>query len=80
VPTQAPTFAPISNAQIGPTSTPSERLTPTLAATPEQSSAAPTPDTPAPNLTLLIAAGVVAAILIIGLALIVSSRRRRMPK
>ena len=86
-PTQVPTFAPISIAQAGPTAAPTrERPTPTpiavAAATTDQSApTAPTPATTAPNLTVLIVAGVVAAILIIGLALIIFSRRRQgMPK
>jgi hypothetical protein len=81
-PTQVPTFAPISIAPAGLTAAPArERPTPTLTATPEQSPAMPMFETPAPNLTLLTVVGVVAVILIIGLALIIFSRRRQgMPK
>ncbi len=84
VPTQVPTYAPISIAQAGPTAAPMrERPTPTpiaVAAAPADQPPAAPPDSNPPNLTIFIVGGIVAAILIIGLALIVINRRQGMSR
>ena len=75
-PTPVPTFVPISIAAVGPTAAPSrERPTPTPIARGAATTDQP-PEIIPPNFTIPIGVGLVAAILIIGLGLIVFSRRQ----